>query len=134
GGLGQGFETFVKSGNMRRAGPSIDSFLDWLGAHGEQPFFGWLHLPAVHTPYSPPPPHHHFYYDDDERDPNKRSLARIWPTLPSHMSDHPFFRQWLSGITDLDWVLAQYQGAVTYVDDEIGRLVDALEERGLLGR
>jgi arylsulfatase len=133
-GLGQGVQTFVKSGNMRRAGPSIDQFLGWLDDRGEKPFYAWLHLADVHTPYSPPPPYDHFYYDDDERDPRKRSLQRIWHLLPSHMTDHPFFLKWLEGITDLDWVLAQYQGAVTYVDDEIGRLIDALEERALLGR
>ncbi|MEK7703960.1 MAG: sulfatase-like hydrolase/transferase, partial [Myxococcota bacterium] len=75
-----------------------------------------------------------FYYDDDERDPAKRSLARIWPLLPLNMSDHPSFRAWLEGITDVDWVLAQYQGAVTYVDDEIGRLLDTLDTRGVLDR
>src|SRR5690606_24815540 len=75
-----------------------------------------------------------FYYDDDERDPNKTSLSRIWSLLPEHMSDHPFFQQWLEGITDLRWVLAQYQGAVSYVDDEMGRLFDELETRDLLHR
>ena len=133
-GLGQGFAHVVKSGNMRHAGPSIDQFLTWLDGQGEKPFFAWLHLSDVHTPYSPPPPYDHFYYDDDERDPAKHSLARIWHLLPENMSDHPLFRAWLDGITDLDWVLAQYQGAVTYVDDEVGRLTDALEARGLLGR
>jgi len=134
GNLGQGFQTVVRSGNMRRAGPSIEKFLSWLDDQGDKPFFAWLHLADVHTPYRPPPPYDRFYYDDDESDPSKRSLARIWKLLPEHMSDHPFFQQWLSGITDLDWVFAQYQGAVTYVDDEIGRLLDALEERSILRR
>ncbi len=138
GGLGQGFQTYIKSGNMRRAGPTIDSFLSWLDHHledqGERPFFAWVHLADVHTPYHPPPPYDHFYYDGDERDPNNQSLQRIWPFLPSYLSEHPLFKQWLSGVTDLEWVLAQYQGAVTYVDDEIGRLIDALEGRHLLGR
>ncbi len=132
-GLGQGFKTFVRSGG-RRATANVDNFLGWLDSRQDKKFFAWLHLSDVHTPYSPPPPYDRFYYDDDERDPGKRSLQRIWPTLPTHLSDHPFFQQWLSGITDLDWVLAQYQGSVTYVDDEIGRLIDALEERDLLGK
>lgn len=134
GGLAQGFGTYVKSGNLRRAGPTVDHFLGWLDELGEKRFFAWLHLADVHTPYNPPPPYDHFYYDDDERDPTKRSLARIWHLLPENMSDHPLFRSWLDGITDLDWVFAQYQGAVTYVDDEFGRLIDALESRGILGR
>jgi arylsulfatase A-like enzyme len=134
GGLGQGVDTFVKSGYFRRAGPTIDYFLDWLDEVGEKPFYAWIHFADVHTPYQPPPPYNRFYYDDDEHDPGERSLRRIWPQLPEHMSDHPFFQRWLDGITDLEWVYAQYQGAVTYVDDEVGRLLDALEERALLRR
>ncbi len=132
--LGQGIQTFVKSSNFRRADATIDTFLEWLDEGGEVPFYAWVHFADVHTPYQPPPPYDRFYYDDDERDPAKRSLKRIWPFLPEHMSDHPFFLQWLDGITDVEWVFAQYQGAVTYVDDEIGRLVDSLEERDLLHR
>ena len=48
------------------------------------------------------------------------------------MSDHPYFRTWLAGVRDLEWVIAQYQGAITYVDDQIGRLMDALDGRGIL--
>ncbi|MBI3179039.1 MAG: sulfatase, partial [Deltaproteobacteria bacterium] len=132
--LGQGVEHFVKSGNFRRAGTTVDRALEFLRDNGERPFFAWIHLADVHTPYQPPPPYDRFYYDDDERDPRKRSLSRIWPFLPDHMSDHPNFRAWLDGITDLEWVMAQYQGAVTYVDDEIGRLIDGLEEMQLLHR
>jgi arylsulfatase A-like enzyme len=134
GNLGQGFETFVPSGYFRRASATIDRVLEWLDELGEKRFFAWIHFADVHTPYQPPPPYNRFYYDDDERDPTKRSLQRIWSFLPEHMSDHPYFLQWLEGITDLEWVYAQYQGAVTYVDDEIGRLLDALEKRALLHR
>ena len=134
GNLGQGFQTFVKSGNFRRAGPSIDRTLKWIDSVEDERFFAWIHLADVHTPYRPPPPYDRFYYSDDESDPAKSSLSRIWKYLPSHMSDHPFFLSWLEGITDLRWVLAQYQGAVTYVDDEIGRLMDELEDRDLLHR
>jgi arylsulfatase len=132
--LAQGFNVYVRSGNMRRAAPTIDKAVDWLEKNGEQPFFMWIHFLDCHTPYSPPPPYDRFYYDDDERDPGKRSLAKIWHFLPTHMTDHPFFQAWLEGITDSDWVMAQYQGAVTYADDEFGRLLDRLEEMGLLER
>ncbi len=134
GNVTQGIQTLVRSGNFRRAGPTVDHVLHWLDGLEEQPFFAWIHFADVHTPYNPPPPYDRFYYDDDERDPTKRSLARIWHLLPSHMTDHPNFLSWLQGITDVEWVMAQYQGAVTYVDDEIGRLLDALEARELLHR
>ena len=134
GNLSQGINHFIRSSEVTRATDSIDRFFDWIDSIGERPFFAWLHLADVHTPYKPPPPYDHFYYDDDERDPRKKSLTRIFPLLPTHMSDHPFFKEWLKGITDLKWVMAQYQGAVTYVDDELGRFMAELQKRGLLER
>ncbi|MBC7792835.1 MAG: sulfatase [Clostridia bacterium] len=134
GNLAQGFQHFVRSGNSRRAAASFDDLLNWIDAQQGKPFFAWVHLADVHTPYRPPPPYDRFYYDDDEHDPSETSLARIWPTLPKDMSDHPSFQAWLEGITDVQYVLAQYQGAVTYVDDEFGRLLDELDNRRILSR
>jgi arylsulfatase len=132
GNLSQGFQHFVRSGNSRRAAQSFEDLLKWIDDQHGKPFFAWVHLADVHTPYAPPPPYDRFYYDDDEHDPSETSLAKIWPTLPKEMSDHPSFQAWLEGITDLQYVLAQYQGAVTYVDDELGRVLDGLEQRGIL--
>jgi arylsulfatase A-like enzyme len=134
GNLGQGFEVFRESGNGRRAGPTLDALFEWLDGVGEQPFFAWIHLADVHTPYRPPEPYAGLYYDADEGAPEERSMAHVWTQLPKHMSDHPNFQRWLAGITDLRWVYSQYKGAVTYVDDEIGRLVRGLEARGLFDR
>jgi arylsulfatase len=133
-GLSQGFGTFVKSAGPRRAGPTIDQFLAWLDQQGERHFFAWLHLADTRTPYDPPAPFDRFYYDEDERDPRKRSLERIWRFLPDATSDQPQLTGWLEGITDLEAVVGRYQGAISYVDDELGRLTDALAERGLLSR
>lgn len=130
--LGAGFDTFVRSGNMRRAEESIDEFVKWVDQKQGKKFFAWIHLVDVHTPYRPPPPYDRLYYDGDERDPETQSLDKIWGLLPHHMSDHPYFRTWLAGVRDLEWVIAQYQGAITYVDDQIGRLMDALDDRGIL--
>jgi choline-sulfatase len=40
----------------RRAGPSVDAALQWLGRRRTQPFFFWLHLYDPHSPYNPPEP------------------------------------------------------------------------------
>jgi arylsulfatase len=133
-GLGQGFQTFVRSESYRRAADTIDELLKWLNKIGEKQFFAWVHFVDVHTPYAPPPPYNYFYYDQDRGDPDDQSLARIWHLLPTHMTDHPFFLSWLEGVTDLRWVIAQYQGAVSYVDDEIGRLIEKLKQRDILDR
>lgn len=134
GNLVQGFNTYERSANFRRAAPTIDEAEKFLDNVGTQPFFAWIHLADVHTPYRPPPPYDQYYYDDDARDPNRQTLQRIWPFLPLNMSDHPLFRQWLEGITDVSWVLAQYKGSISYVDNEIGRLIEFLADKTLLER
>ncbi|MED5463191.1 MAG: sulfatase [Myxococcota bacterium] len=134
GNLSQGINDFVRSSEVEGARQSVDSLLYWLDGIGERPFFAWLHLADVHTPYQPPAPYSRMYYEGDEGASGKRSLERVMPLLPRHMSDHPFLRKWLRGVTDLKWVMAQYKGAVTYVDDELGRLMGELSERGLLER
>ena len=132
--LGQGFDEFVRSAEIDRAADTVDRMLSWLD---ELPpgrrFFAWLHFADAHTPYTPPPPYDRLYYDDDERVPSRVSLEKVWPLLPDHMSDHPNFRRWLAGVTDLGWVFAQYRGAVSYIDAQIGRLSTALRTRNLIG-
>ena len=131
--LGQGFDHVVKSGFMRRAEPSIAQLIDWLdGLRENEQFFAWIHLADVHTPYRPPKPYDQLYYGEDEHAPYKKSLKNIWSSLPKHMSDHPFFQSWLSEITDLQWVLAQYQGAVSYVDEQFDRLLGELTTRNVI--
>jgi arylsulfatase A-like enzyme len=132
--LGHGFDTFVHSGNQRGAGASFDHFLSWLENVGEKPYFAWIHLADVHTPYKPPAPFDTMFYKGNARDPNVSSLARIWPLLPREMASHPLFESWLGGITDVAWVNAQYQGAASYVDHELGRLFDVLEQRHALDK
>lgn len=40
----------------RRAGPSVNAALAWLGQRRTRPFFFWLHLYDPHSPYDPPEP------------------------------------------------------------------------------
>lgn len=130
--LGRGFDTFVHSGNQRGAGASFDHFLSWLDNMGDKPYFAWIHLADVHTPYNPPAPYDTMYYKGNARDPSIKTLAHVWPLLPNEMASHPLTKSWLGGITDVNWVTAQYQGAAAYVDHELGRLFDVLEQRHAL--
>jgi arylsulfatase A-like enzyme len=44
-----------------------------------------------------------------------------------------FFATWMPpGITDKDYVIAQYDGAVAYMDSSIGAIMTALKSRGIL--
>ena len=67
-GLKHGFDTYDDAINPedekspehprleRRASATVDHTLRWLAARNAHPFFLWLHLYDVHTPYDPPEP------------------------------------------------------------------------------
>lgn len=109
----------------RRGGRTVDAALAWMDRElqGEAPFFVWVHLFDAHGPYEPPPPWDTAYYQGDPRDPGHSSMQGA-----QHIA--AYLVPSLRGITDADYVLAQYAGEVGYVDDQLGRLLDWLERSG----
>jgi arylsulfatase A-like enzyme len=107
----------------RRGERTTDSALSWL-ARVDGPFFLWVHLFDAHGPYTPPPPWDTAYYSGDPRDPATTSMPPV-SELAAYMVPS------LAGITDVEWVRAQYKGEVSYVDAQLGRLLEALDTQGL---
>lgn len=112
----------------RRGGDTVDDALAWLESlPADRPWFLWVHLFDAHGPYEPPPPYDTLYYNGDPRDPANRSMDQVQNVAV-------YLERSLEGITDVDWVKAQYAGEVSYVDEQVGRLVTAVEARGEAGR
>lgn len=102
--------------------------LERLG-RSEQPFFLFLRHMDPHTPYCPPPPFERIFYAGDERDPAKTSMEPVRGFAPFWS----YFESWLpEGITDRDYVLAQYDGAVAYLDACLSTIFAKLELLGVL--
>ena len=112
-GLGQGFDRMSWPSNQRIAEETIGRLLGWLPEAEGQPLFAWLHLFDAHGPYTPPDPWTREYYPADA-DP-------FDPALPE--PDFPLPR-WEQRVRDLRWLLAQYRGEVSYLDHELGRLLE----------
>jgi arylsulfatase A-like enzyme len=93
-----------------------------------QPFFLFLHYWDPHTPYLPPAPFDRMFYTGDEKDPANHSMDPVWRS-PWFAR---YFEEWLSGVTDIEFVLAQYDASVAYSDACVGRLLQGLQRRGLL--
>ena len=129
-GIASHFETIVHSKGYRNVSDSVDTVVDWLKSrsHDARPVFVWLHLVDVHTPYKPPAPFDRLYYEGDEHADAHDSLDYVWPSLPDYLSGHASFQKWLKDVRDVEWVVAQYDGAVTYVDYHLGRLMKEVEE------
>ena len=102
--------------------------IDRLVAGGE-PFFLFLRHMDPHAPYLPPEPYERMFYHGDEFDPANRSMEPVVSFKP--FGD--FFASWMPpGITDKDYIIAQYDGAIAYMDACIQTVFTALEARGIL--
>ena len=93
------------------------------------PFFLFLRHMDPHAPYLPPEPYERMFYHGDECDPKNKSMDPVKAFKP--FCD--FFASWMPpGITDKEYVIAQYDGAVAYMDACIQTIFNALEAHGIM--
>ncbi|MCL4543375.1 MAG: sulfatase-like hydrolase/transferase [Chloroflexi bacterium] len=98
-------------------------------AQQDQPFFLFLRHMDPHAPYLPPAPFERMFYHGNECDPANTSMEPVMAFKPFR----DFFASWMPpGITDKDYVIAQYDGAIAYMDAAIQTIFTALEARGIL--
>ena len=112
----QGFDHFEVHPPARRAEQVVDAALAFLDARRGQPTFLYVHTMDAHEPYRPPPP-----------------FDRRFPPFPAPGREATGPRHYVEP-ADLDRIIGQYDGAVAYGDQEFGRFVQALRERGLYDR
>jgi arylsulfatase A-like enzyme len=109
----------------RRGVDTVERALAWLQARQGGAWFVWVHLFDAHGPYEPPPPWDTQYYQGDARDPANTSMKDVKNVAP-------YLTKSLEGVTDLSYVLAQYDGEVSYVDSQLGRLLAAVDPQNTL--
>jgi arylsulfatase A-like enzyme len=98
-------------------------------AKKREPFFLFLRHMDPHAPYLPPAPYERMFYHGNETDPKNKSMDPVMAFKPFR----DFFASWMPpGITDKDYVIAQYDGALAYMDAAIQSIFNALEARGLV--
>ncbi len=111
----------------RRGDATTDKALAWLAGR-EDPWFLWVHLFDPHGPYEPPAP-----FDQRYAQGVQAEVAGATPVLDRY-DVAPYLRASLDGVTSVPWVVAQYDGEISYSDHQLGRLLDALEASGRLDR
>ena len=95
----------------------------------KEPFLLFLRHMDPHAPYLPPAPYERMFYHGNECDPKNQSMDPVMSFKP--FCD--FFASWMPpGISDKDYVIAQYDGAVAYMDAAIATIFTALEAKGIL--
>jgi arylsulfatase A-like enzyme len=104
--------------------PELDRLID-----EDKPYFLFLRHMDPHAPYLPPAPFERMFYHGNESDPNNRSMDGPMSFKPFR----DFFASWMPpGISDKDYVIAQYDGSIAYMDAAIQSILTALEVRGQL--
>ncbi|MBN2564813.1 MAG: sulfatase-like hydrolase/transferase [Candidatus Eisenbacteria bacterium] len=100
------------------------AFLSWLDEEPEGDFFAYLHYMDSHAPYTSPPPYDTMY------DPDYTGEAMISiPIFPGTML--PFEEGTPLPDDKCRNLVAHYDGAITYFDSAIGKLLEELDHRGL---
>ncbi len=107
---------------------AADRAVEQIHATDPQPYFGFVSFVGPHPPFAPPIPFNRMY--DPDRMPN--------PVLGDLATDHadeqiPWMNYaiWAEDINDSHArvLKARYYGEISYIDDCIGRILDAVESR-----
>ncbi len=97
-------------------------------AGGKKPFCLFLRHMDPHSPYLPPRPFERIFYDKNELDPKNKSLDPVYDFKP--FAD--YFRSWFPPkCTDKDYIIAQYDGALAYMDAAIGNIFATIQDLGI---
>lgn len=124
-GLGQGFDRMAwpDPDSQRDAEKSIDILESWVEEVRGRPLFVWLHVFDAHTPYEAPPAFERLYYPDD-RDPYRHPEDGS-PPLPKGARPSQ-----MEGVMDPAFGPAIYRAEVSYLDAQLGRILDGDRFRG----
>ncbi len=95
----------------KSAAEVTDAFLGWLRNRSDRPFFAFLNYFDAHAPYLPPPPYDTLYGGGD-------------PVV-----DLSRQREWSPA--EIQRALNSYEGAITFMDAQLGRLFDELKRQGI---
>lgn len=129
----EGYRDYVLAGysddSRTKTHPAFDKGIDFIRRHaGEAPFFCFVSTAEPHDPYIPPK---RFFdlYDVD--------TVPLSPTLRDEPGGKPevirrMRRVWET-MSDADWRVTRtaYWAAISFIDSEVGRLVDTLREAGV---
>ena len=110
---------------------SIHYLKEHLEHHSDTPFFLWSSSPKPHSAFDPPRPFDAMYSPRDMRAPTGS---------PQDLNDRKLFGLYAL-IYDFQWesfspqamknIRAHYYGLITHMDQQIGRILDYLEEAGV---
>ena len=128
-GFGQGFEKF--DDDPKYIAASVPLALRWLDREiGGDSFFLFIHCYDVHSPYTAPSPYAGRFTDVSYAGEFEPTVHRL-ETIRRRLDEDPNAGHGLSP-DEIDYTIARYDEGILYTDAWIGKLLDGLQERGLL--
>jgi len=114
-GISVGFDVFAQPEKHSRSAEFTNVYVfDWLETIDEQRFFLWVHYFDPHLPYVPPA--------------RFADKFQSGPELTAYFEEH-VFAPGKDEERTTDIVNNRYDAEVSYVDEQVGRLLDALRSR-----
>lgn len=100
---------------------------------GTAPFFAYCSFKEMIPPDSPPPPFERLYRPEDMPMPKRRpgELATK-PHFYQEVYDHQMTTHYYPSDDGYRQLMVAYYGEVSFIDKEVGRIVDKLQQMGLL--
>lgn len=139
----QGFDTYIETWKLdaddhdpNTAGPVTDLAVGLLGRLKEaeaagRPWFLWVHYLDPHAPYTPPGEWSERFQGDEHWSPEPKINISDRPRQQMYGIGR---EQVLDGRDELAFYVARYDAEIAYSDAQIGELLEAMEERDLMGR
>ncbi|MCI0732847.1 MAG: sulfatase-like hydrolase/transferase [Methylococcaceae bacterium] len=110
-GFGQGFDTLDMNSRANSAPVLVDKAIEWISANPDKPFFLFVHFFDVHN-YKSPQQYDTRYRQGDYHGKIKDDrLGNVIANTFNSLSPD-----------DIAYLVAKYDGAINYVDAELGRL------------
>lgn len=99
--------------------------VDWIGQYQRnEPFFLWVNFSGPHGPYNPPAKYLKLYQPEQMPKP---ILDIANNGIPDSLRTH----EWTKNERQTMLARTEYAGMITFIDEQVGRILDALEKKRL---
>lgn len=108
----------------------FDQAMEFITSSQDQPFFCWISLRAPHEPFAVPPGMEDSYPETAVEVPLDRDIE----DLPNVLRQTALVNDYRKNQNNLNKLISQYYALVTRIDQNVGRLLDFLQENQLDGK
>lgn len=108
---------------------AADRATEQIGAKDTRPYFGFVSFVGPHPPFAPPIPFNRLYDPDRMPSPIRGRLEVDHMDEQIPAMNHAVFADDISD-SHARVLKARYYGFITYIDDCVGKILDAVEARG----